>query len=358
MYRAGFTLIELLVVIAIIAILLALLLPAIQQAREAARRTQCQNNLKQMGLAVHNFHDTYNGLPPSFIGYEAAGTNTTPGNIVHGQTWAASILAFLGEEGMMAGIEIRRPWDSTNGDTRKNAIIRTYFCPSRRSPMRQITPATGMPYLDGRAGSIGSGLPGTCSDYAGNAGSDNSYTNGIRVAISNNLQGANGLFVPGIITYRDRNASNSDQNSLIFRWRPQLNFSAIPDGLANTILFGEKFIYANSFGTASTVNDVTAADTELHADPGVRNYADGDAFDARHPFHFVRFSASIYSNPYDTSGYGSSKHWGSSHSGGQMLNFCLGDGSVRSFRFDMDGGVLSNLLNRTDRNKIDWELAQ
>src|SRR5690606_33921817 len=135
--QAGFTLIELLVVIAIIAILVALLLPAVQQAREAARRAQCLNNLKQMGLAVHNFHDTYQVVPPSFIGIDVAGINTSVGTRVNGQTWAASILPFMGEDGMMYSVELRRPWDVTHAGDRKNAIIRTFFCPSRRSPMRQ-----------------------------------------------------------------------------------------------------------------------------------------------------------------------------------------------------------------------------
>ena len=66
----GFTLIELLVVIAIIAVLIALLLPAVQQAREAARRTQCRNNLHQLALAMHNYHDAHGQFPPGMIGYQ------------------------------------------------------------------------------------------------------------------------------------------------------------------------------------------------------------------------------------------------------------------------------------------------
>ena len=91
-YR-GFTLIELLVVIAIIAILIALLLPAVQQAREAARRTQCKNNMKQLGLALHNYHDVYNAFPSGWIAVDNGVQSAHDG--LNGAGWGTMILPYL-----------------------------------------------------------------------------------------------------------------------------------------------------------------------------------------------------------------------------------------------------------------------
>ena len=108
--KRGFTLIELLVVIAIIAVLIALLLPAVQQAREAARRSTCKNNLKQIGLALHNYHDIYKMFPigaqerPAAYGADANG-NTGPGNY-ESWGWAASMLPQIDQAPLFDSMDV------------------------------------------------------------------------------------------------------------------------------------------------------------------------------------------------------------------------------------------------------------
>jgi len=125
----GFTLIELLVVIAIIAVLVSLLLPAVQQAREAARRTQCRNNLKQIGLAFHNYHDVYNQFPQGFIVDANVGAGITGANGL--MTWSTAILPYIDQANIYAGM-------STGGlkifggtdNVQSNYVVQAFICPS------------------------------------------------------------------------------------------------------------------------------------------------------------------------------------------------------------------------------------
>ncbi len=138
----GFTLIELLVVIAIIAILIALLLPAVQQAREAARRTQCKNNLKQIGIALHNYHDTHSCLPPMKIwanGIDCPGGS--PWDNTGGFSWRVMILPFVEQSAMYNQIDfslIHAPLICTGAaavlTNITNKPIPGYICPSDSTP--------------------------------------------------------------------------------------------------------------------------------------------------------------------------------------------------------------------------------
>ena len=126
--RRGFTLIELLVVIAIIAILIALLLPAVQSAREAARRAQCVNNLKQMGLALQNYHDAIGTFPMSYAArsrFNNGATDTAPG-----WGWGTMILSQLEQAPLFNGANFSLPVESLTNSTVARSILATYLCPS------------------------------------------------------------------------------------------------------------------------------------------------------------------------------------------------------------------------------------
>ena len=130
--RRGFTLIELLVVIAIIAILVAILLPAVQQAREAARRTQCKNNLKQIGLAIHNYHDQHRSLPPGYLMVHDGEPEADEG--VNGAAWGTHILPMMEQATVFdlfdADVGI---WEPVNEQFR-TTTLNFYHCPSDNHP--------------------------------------------------------------------------------------------------------------------------------------------------------------------------------------------------------------------------------
>ncbi len=123
--RAGMSLVELLVVIAIIGILVGLLLPSIQQARETARRAQCLNNLRQMGLALHMYHDANASFPSGCI--ERRITNDRTRRQI---AWSALILPYVEQQGTFALLDLNTPFDSTRNAAGAATVLSVYICPS------------------------------------------------------------------------------------------------------------------------------------------------------------------------------------------------------------------------------------
>lgn len=214
--RRGFTLVELLVVIAIIGVLVALLLPAVQAAREAARRSSCSNNLRQQGIALHNFHDIMNRLPPGCAtDMQPFGEN--PSGVADG--WGSSWMVYILPQIEQGSLYEKLRFDGSSGHTHagnlayfNNVVIKTYVCPS----------STTTPRLIAR-----NGVNIARADYVGISGAVDSAD-----------------FFPAAYPFVDStkkvgNAGITSGAGTFFH-NSQINLAAMTDGTSNTIMIGEQ----------------------------------------------------------------------------------------------------------------------
>ncbi|WP_437188089.1 DUF1559 domain-containing protein [Planctomicrobium sp. SH668] len=236
--KTGFTLIELLVVIAIIAVLIALLLPAVQQAREAARRSQCKNNLKQLGLALHNYHDTANVLPfaSTYATYDAIGA--------YRHTWVEFILPYIDQAPLFQKIN----FSQHNNEGDNGALIRAlYFpvltCPS--NPHGNTGQTTAGNNFDAMS------TPTQPLHYAASGGSYR--PDAIPVDC---ITGANTYCDSGDALWPDSHRHGGPRHPGLFAGRgiTKINFAMAADGTSNTMLLAERNAESCHWGGAFSFN--------------------------------------------------------------------------------------------------------
>jgi prepilin-type N-terminal cleavage/methylation domain-containing protein len=221
--QRGFTLIELLVVIAIIAILVALLLPAVQSAREAARRSQCKNNLKQQGLALHSYHDTYNVLPPALMnsGRYNSGIYTGQNTVMNIPGWVY-MLPYIDEEARYNAFDVSRgssqssPYNRPTGQLDDSVNVSLWMEPL------EVIECPSHP----DAGGNSTYIPNNNHFYSRRSARYSSY-----------------LFSTGVFTDYNANytAYNSDIRQGMFGNSGAARFADVTDGLANTFAIGESW---------------------------------------------------------------------------------------------------------------------
>lgn len=292
--RRGFTLIELLVVIAIIAVLVALLLPAVQQAREAARRSQCQNNLKQIGLSLHNYVGTHSTLPPGYISVvNSSGNDTGPG-----WGWGTMLLPHLDQAPLFTSLNLNLPIEAPSNAVSRIAAVKLFLCPTddalQKFPALTRNLSTGVP--------TGLICEVSSANYVGMYGT------------TEPPQTSDGTFF---------------RNS---RVRPQ----DVTDGLSQTIFVGER---SHKLGEATWVGAVTNA--ILFGDPsdGV-----GAARTEPSPGMVLGHGGELKApgNPRSEVNQFYSKH-----SGGSIVLFLFGDGHVASLGTSIDLKVYWALCTRS-----------
>ncbi|MCL2623191.1 MAG: DUF1559 domain-containing protein [Planctomycetaceae bacterium] len=355
----GFTLVELLVVIAIIGILIALLLPAVQAAREAARRMQCSNHLKQMGLAIHNFHDAMKGLPPSNLGDN------------NRMTFWALIYPYMEQQALYNIIGERRyanmpdvtfnPWwrDNLNAEERSSfGSVSTYRCPSRRGGGSAIT--------DGVADLTVVGFPldnGPRTDYAmvftlnrSQVGQPNVRYWTEHWTSINSAAPDQWILQGGSFRVSNYTLIAGWQNT---SWTPRDTFSRMADGTSNQFCIGEKHFPPGRIGLCNgdaphgvgiNTGDCSYLTTGAWKSPSVAraftahtvNGFEGD---------YIRHSISLPSehsadNRDPVYGYG----FGSAHTG--VSQFALGDGSVQAVSATTPFEILDAYANVSDGKAV------
>jgi len=284
--RKAFTLVELLVVIAIIGVLVALLLPAVQAAREAARRTSCANNLKQLGIAYHNFHDTMNELPPAAIGDQYA-------------SHFVMILPFMEQGNLYDQFNLAQPMTSgTNNQVLmyNTSVVKSFICPSVRgagNAMTELGPAT---------------------DY-------------VLTGNRNNSDDCD----------RFEHDKDAHWGMLIYSVDPQpnrksrTNFASVTDGLSNTTLLGEKHTPASSLRKQANVGE------------GTWGFWHASNWKSWMIVRNSKFPMARGPNDVDTN---YQKKLGSWHPA--VAQFLMGDASVRGITKTIDVETLLHIADRRD----------
>jgi len=228
--RGAYTLIELLVVMAIIAVLIGLLLPAVQRVREAANRAKCANNLKQIGLAIHNFHETYGFLVPTTIGESNNIPSALPqiSQATDGYaTWATLLLPYIEQNSLynLWNLEVQC---SRQTPQAYQTQVGTYLCPTRPAPVlsyNDFPDPSGNKYDGGALG-----------DYNPNLGT----INGV-----NNFKLNDGPVIEAQQTFVADPTAPS-KYTIVTQWAGRLRLTDVTDGTSSTIIFGEKAIRPSS----------------------------------------------------------------------------------------------------------------